>query len=406
MGNQDITWEHCTTVRPNNKMLLKCNYCGQEYHGGVFRLKHHLARTRKNVKACTKNSEEVIQLFKDVLLQGDAVRQAREDRMFDSSAGQVNQVLDVEDGGERVIGKKKGTMDAYVKVDTVAKCRALTVYIYKHCWVLNLMRMHTQGRDLVRPAVTQFATCFLTLKSVYQQKTGLITMFGSEDWQRSPYAKRPDGVHVRDIVLANSEFWPAIKYCIKSTVPLVKVLKLVDSDERPAMGYIYEAMDWAKETIAANLGGTKRKYKPIWDIIDRRWDLQMPRPLHAAGYYLNPRFHYDPNFKADIEVKQGLYDCIERMIPSSRDRVIIDDQMDLFKGAKGLFARETAKLTRKTKQPANWWESYGDSAPELQRLAIRILSLTCSSSGCERNWSTFEHWITEKEDPALPESND
>ncbi|KAF8412004.1 hypothetical protein HHK36_004563 [Tetracentron sinense] len=250
MGNQDITWEHCTTVRPNNKMLLKCNYCGQEYHGGVFRLKHHLARTRKNVKACTKNSEEVIQLFKDVLLQGDAVRQAREDRMFDSSAGQVNQeVLDVEDRGERVIGKKKGTMDTYVKV----------------------------GRDLVRPAVTRFATCFLTLKSVYQQKTGLITMFGSEDWQRSPYAKRPDGVY--------------------------------------------------------------------------------------------------------IEVKQRLYDCIERMIPSSRDRVIIDDQMDLFKGAKGLFARETAKLTRKTKQPANWWESYRDSAPELQRLAIRILSLTCSSSG-------------------------
>ncbi|KAF8400142.1 hypothetical protein HHK36_013438 [Tetracentron sinense] len=364
MGNQDITWEHCITVRPNNKMLLKCNYCGQEYHGGVFRLKHHLARTRKNVKACTKNSEEVIQLFKDVLLQGDTVRQAREDRMFDSSAGQVNQeVLDVEDGGERVIGKKKGTMDAYVKV----------------------------GRDLVRPAVTRFATCFLTLKSVYQQKTGLITMFGSEDWQRSPYAKRPDGVRVRDIVLANSEFWPAIQYCIKSTVPLVKVLRLVDSDERPAMGYIYEAMDWAKETIAANLGGTKKKYKPIWDIIDRHWDLQMYRPLHAAGYYLNPRFHYDPNFKADIEVKQGLYDCIERMIPSSRDRVIIDDQMDLFKGAKGLFARETAKLTRKTKQPANWWESYGDSAPELQRLAIRILSLTCSSSGCERNWSTFEH---------------
>ncbi|KAF8369944.1 hypothetical protein HHK36_032026 [Tetracentron sinense] len=353
MGNRDITWEHCTLVHPKNKMILKCNYCGQTYHGGVFRLKHHLARTHKNVKPCTQNSEENIQLFKDVLLQGDDVRQAREDRMFDSSAGQVNQeVFDLE-GGERLTGKKKGTMDAYVKIDTVARCRALTVYIYKHCWVLNLMRGHTKGRDLVRPAVTRFATCFLTLKSVYQQKTGLITMFGSEDWQRSSYAKRPDGARVRDIVLANFEFWPAIKYCIKSTVPLVKVLRLVDSDERPAMGYIYEAMDWAKETIAANLGGVKKKYKPIWDIIDQRWDLQMHRPLHAAGYYLNPRFQYDPKFKADIEVKQGLYDCIERMISSSRDRIIIDDQMDLFKGVKGLFARETAKLTRKTKQPGN-----------------------------------------------------
>ena len=37
-----------------------------------------------------------------------------------------------------------------------------------------------------------------------------------------------------------------------------------------------------------------------------------------------------------------------------------------------------------------WWSNFGQSAPNLQRLAIRILSLTCSASGCERNWSVFE----------------
>ncbi|GJT13438.1 hAT dimerization domain-containing transposase-related protein [Tanacetum coccineum] len=40
--------------------------------------------------------------------------------------------------------------------------------------------------------------------------------------------------------------------------------------------------------------------------------------------------------------------------------------------------------------PANWWESYGDSAPNLRKIATRILSLTTSSSGCERIWSIFE----------------
>ncbi|KAK8938660.1 hypothetical protein KSP39_PZI011656 [Platanthera zijinensis] len=33
---------------------------------------------------------------------------------------------------------------------------------------------------------------------------------------------------------------------------------------------------------------------------------------------------------------------------------------------------------------------FGSSAPQLQKLAIRILSQTSSSSGCERNWSVFE----------------
>jgi hAT family C-terminal dimerisation region len=39
---------------------------------------------------------------------------------------------------------------------------------------------------------------------------------------------------------------------------------------------------------------------------------------------------------------------------------------------------------------AHWWVNHGRSSPNLKRLAVRILNLTCSSSGCERNWSTFE----------------
>ncbi len=38
----------------------------------------------------------------------------------------------------------------------------------------------------------------------------------------------------------------------------------------------------------------------------------------------------------------------------------------------------------------DWWHSYGGRAIELQRFAKRVVSLCASSSGCERNWSTFE----------------
>jgi hypothetical protein len=41
-----------------------------------------------------------------------------------------------------------------------------------------------------------------------------------------------------------------------------------------------------------------------------------------------------------------------------------------------------------------WWEQFGDSAPVLQRVAIRILSQVCSGYNLERQWSTFQqmHW--------------
>ncbi|KAL6508787.1 hypothetical protein OROHE_021346 [Orobanche hederae] len=44
----------------------------------------------------------------------------------------------------------------------------------------------------------------------------------------------------------------------------------------------------------------------------------------------------------------------------------------------------------------DWWLQYGDETPELQGFAVRILSLTCSSPACERNWSTFNQIHTKK----------
>jgi hypothetical protein len=131
-------------------------------------------------------------------------------------------------------------------------------------------------------------------------------------------------------------------------------------------------------------------YKPLWDIIDDRWDKQMHMPLHAAGYYLNPKLHYGADFKADFEVKRGLYDCLERMIGDVQEISKIDAQLEAFKTRAKFVGSPIAMAALGTKTPAQWWESYGDEHPELQKFAIRVLSLTCSSSGCERNWSGFE----------------
>ncbi|CDY24322.1 BnaA07g02470D [Brassica napus] len=45
---------------------------------------------------------------------------------------------------------------------------------------------------------------------------------------------------------------------------------------------------------------------------------------------------------------------------------------------------------REMKAPADWWSTYGSSAPNLRDFAVKVLSLTCSDSGCERNWGVFE----------------
>lgn len=39
---------------------------------------------------------------------------------------------------------------------------------------------------------------------------------------------------------------------------------------------------------------------------------------------------------------------------------------------------------------AAWWQQHGINCLELQHIAIRILSQSCTSVGCEHNWSTFD----------------
>ncbi|XP_025652305.1 uncharacterized protein [Arachis hypogaea] len=144
------------------------------------------------------------------------------------------------------------------------------------------------GREILRPAPTRFATNFIALQSILAQKDPLRAML---------------------------------------TLSLVHVLRIVDSEDRPAMGFLYQAIYKAREEMVKRFQKRKKVVDPYLKILDTRWDAQLKKNLHAA------------------------------------------DQ---------------------------WWESYGCGAPNLQKLAIRVLSQTCSFSCCERNWSIFEHIHSKK----------
>ena len=64
------------------------------------------------------------------------------------------------------IGKLK-TVDS-----TITQARAVTVFLYAHTRVLSLMREFL-GKDLVRSGITRFATTYLNLKSMLDNKKEL-----------------------------------------------------------------------------------------------------------------------------------------------------------------------------------------------------------------------------------------
>ena len=235
--------------------------------------------------------------------------------------------------------------------NTVDNAKSITKFIYNHTLVLSLMRKHTGGKDIIRPAITRFATHFLTLQSMLSQHRNLQKMFSSDEWNQSSWSNKPEGRELKRKV-HDETFWRKAAEIVKLAEPLVKVLRLVDG-ERLAMGFIYEAMDQAKEQIKTAYKDRVAKYGPIWAIIDERWNNQLHRPIHAAGYFLNPRYHYKAKESGALrgEVRDGLVDCIERMIPLESDQLQINQQVTSFSNATGTFGKNLAKIAREADKP-------------------------------------------------------
>ncbi|XP_021599084.2 uncharacterized protein LOC110605086 [Manihot esculenta] len=152
------------------------------------------------------------------------------------------------------------------------------------------------------------------------------------------------------------------------------------------MGFIYEAMERAKLAIQKNC----RSYLEYWRIIDHRWNFQLHHDLHAAGYFLNPQYQYGPHdIGNDNEIMLGLKNVIQRLEGDLVNQGKALNQALLFRDKIESFGTALAQKAIKFTNPAEWWINYGESAPELRKIAIKVLSQTTSASNCERNWSTF-----------------
>ncbi|XP_031394655.1 uncharacterized protein LOC116206052 [Punica granatum] len=178
--------------------------------------------------------------------------------------------------------------------DIVTHASKIAKYIYNHCFALNLMRKFTSGQEILRPTPTRFATNFIALQSVLAQHNALRAMVTSSEWTSSSHAKESKAKEFVKLLFVDS-FWSECAAMVQISEPLVRVLHIGDSDERPAMRFLLEAMYKAREEMLKRFNKRKKKIEPYINILDARWDRQLHKNLHAAEYwnYFKGR-NYDP----------------------------------------------------------------------------------------------------------------
>jgi hypothetical protein len=249
-----------------------------------------------------------------------------------------------------------------IQRETISRDKKVAQYIYSKSSLISLLQHFTKGKDLARPAVTRLATSYLTLACLMENKGALIRMFISNQWTSSKFAKIVDGKQIEEVVMDSycyllercrpinqsssdrkNQLWDLSLRQWTKPKRKFKLMPIQFKEGSLSVHLFFVLMLFYNSTLAFMFCSAVFdavllfccphflflfrsillfqlyllflyfSFKPMWDIIDDRWDKQMHRPLHAASYYLNPKLHYGVDFKAYFKVKRGLYDYLERM---------------------------------------------------------------------------------------------
>eukprot|EP00253_Pinus_taeda_P036583 PITA_36583 len=149
--------------------------------------------------------------------------------------------------------------NSFVK-DIVDSSKSITKLIYNHAYVLSLMRKFTNNKELVRPAITRFATSFISLQSLLNSMWDVKRMFLSDKWRALTFSRKPEGEAICRLVSYQENFWVGVQEQLERILDM-EVISLDGIEtttawrveaERPLME---SADDWLEQEVVEGVEG-------------------------------------------------------------------------------------------------------------------------------------------------------
>ncbi|CAN1800744.1 hypothetical protein LINPERHAP1_LOCUS22670 [Linum perenne] len=226
------------------------------------------------------------------------------------------------------------------------QAKNFTIFIYSHHRTLECMRSFTKKREIIRPGVTRFASQYLTLHSMMEKKGELRKMAVDKKWDDLKDVHTKKGKDATATMLSTT-FWNGVNLCLKVFEPLVRVLRLVDGDVKPSMGFVYGELVNAKRDIQEALGNVESRYKDVMTIVNKKMSGRLDAPLHLTAYMLNPHYSYaNSSIFDDSRITDAFMTCAEQFYTDGGDDVldkVFNVEFTNFQRKEGNFNHRLAK---------------------------------------------------------------
>ncbi|XP_035823134.1 uncharacterized protein [Zea mays] len=262
-------------------------------------------------------------------------------------------------------------------------------FFYNHNRLHAMMREKIGG-ELIRWNATRFGTVFIFLQSFWDRQDKFMQWMVSDDWKNNAWKDEADHAFTYDCLL-NRRWWSDMELVLNAVTPIYTVLRYADQQKNATIAGFLPKIMTAMAQIRGNLSKEKDLLDRIVGVIKKRLKYMVDDTLIVAAGALDPKTLYMTKLSRKSSTRHAVTLALKKLASSSKIASAAIEQYAFFCEKRGLFAGEEAErsATNGRMSAAEWWSAYGGEHKELQMLARRIVSQCLSSSGCERNWSTF-----------------
>jgi hypothetical protein len=180
--------------------------------------------------------------------------------------------------------------------------------------------------------------------------------------------------------------------------PVLRLLRLTDGKTGATLSKVYGfllQLDSHFSKAIPGLDSEEIRHK-IHELFMARW-AYMHVPIMTAAYRLDPEFarrKFSRDEQADVKTVLKKMATTEHPYPDLLSE-LADFEEALGAGLHDFVEAVAFSPRARSMAPYKWARVYMSAWPHLQWAAIRVLALSCSTSGCERSWSV-EDWIHSK----------
>lgn len=276
-------------------------------------------------------------------------------------------------------------------------CKDLVKFFNNHHAMkvkLRLMQQVEKLTALAQPAPTRWGTLQQCFRSILNSERIIYTIVSERNFIAGTAKQKEERQRLKNIVVKD-DFISSLNKALKILEPIDQFIVKFQNDAVPVSEVVtaFNKLPAEFENMTDVLTTAESVY--LKELAAKRFKL-IYGDAHGIGYLLDPRFCGE-GLPADN--KRDLEDLLISIPESDSTAVSEERKMELYdEYNQHIIASLREKndntirykmLSNKRKTPLQYWQLDGNAWPQLQKIALRVFSMSASSAASERNFSTF-----------------